>query len=341
MPKILIQPCASDEARGNWSKTMQTKIRYLDPPYRDALESQQLTSLHENHETGEVNFWGASAVHDKAMSKVGTGDIALFAWDKKIRAIGEIGHSFRNQQFADLLWKNKDSKTSFVNVYSLLSFTDTDFPYQLMPDSLRPRQGQGFRRGQLVENATVIDEIIEAFGIVTGTAKIEEEVAEEGYANSLAERNIELEIEKHRENYQRMTPEERTITVGNVESALVHEYVEWDSLHTFHRFSCSAGVTDLHSEDNGEVNLFEAKGGNSTRRVREAVAQLLHYAPYIEKPVTRLTALFPAEPKPMDVAYLHRLGIDCVFRVGSHAFTRNEAPGERRAHMLPVWNDVP
>lgn len=340
MPRVLIQPCASKEARDNWKKTMDVAIHYQDQPYREALTSEQLSGLRSVHVADQANFWGATAFHDSWMPRVRVGDIVLFAWNHKIRAIGEVGYAFRNQGFADLLWKGDDSTASFVNVYSLLSFADSDFSYELLPEPIRPAPGQGPRPGRLVEDDDLVDKIIDEFGIETSSAKSWEEEAEEDYGPGLLADSIVRELEKHRSGHRRAAGGTQPIAVGNVESALVHEYVEWDKGHSFQRFSCSAGVTDLHTEDDGKVNLFEAKGGNSTKRVREAVAQLLHYAPYSNKPVARLTALFPDQPKPADVAYLHRLGIDCVFRVAPHQFNRKEAPVDRRAYMEPVWNDA-
>ncbi|PPK68586.1 hypothetical protein V5P93_004306 [Actinokineospora auranticolor] len=72
-------------------------------------------------------------------------------------------------------------------------------------------------------------------------------------------------------------------------------------------------------------------------KVRQAVAQLLDHAVYSPRPVTRLTALFPERPTPVDLGYLHRLGIDCLFLSDSGTFDRLPAPPARRAHMLQVW----
>lgn len=73
-----------------------------------------------------------------------------------------------------------------------------------------------------------------------------------------------------------------------------------------------SGVTDvcIHTPDG--IELVEAKSGTTQQHVRQALAQLLDYAPHLEG-VHRLVALFPGALLPGLAAYLHTYGIDVVY----------------------------
>ncbi|MFF3062062.1 hypothetical protein [Streptomyces sp. NPDC057909] len=71
--------------------------------------------------------------------------------------------------------------------------------------------------------------------------------------------------------------------------------------------------------------------------MREALAQLLDYAPHTPEPAVRLTALFPTRPADQDLALLHCYGIYCVYRTHPLTFDRTPAPQEARASMMPLW----
>ena len=102
----------------------------------------------------------------------------------------------------------------------------------------------------------------------------------------------------------------------------MQEYRNASPDQSFNRVSSSAGITDLQTTAGGTAELIEAKGDNTRRRVREAVAQLLHYAPANDYDLDVLTPLFPAAPSEDDIRYLHRLGIDCVYRTDPGALER-------------------
>ena len=91
-----------------------------------------------------------------------------------------------------------------------------------------------------------------------------------------------------------------------------------------------------YCEGDGEVEVVEAKSLATQEKVREAAAQLFDYAVHAPKPVTRLSGLFPEPPKAEALAYLARLGIDCLYPDGD-GFARVEAPAARREYLLPVW----
>ncbi|MFD1147071.1 hypothetical protein [Saccharothrix hoggarensis] len=341
MTRLLIQPAANEEASRNREKTLHNDVAFTEPRYWSTLSARERDTLRELHPTGSARFWGTRAFLNRRMADVTVGDVALFVWENHVRAIGEVGASFRNKAFADELWKESAGEDSFVNVYSLTGLADgVLIPYRTLADVSGGALKGPFMSGRVVDDPALVDQVISGLGIETSSAAALEK-AREDYIESRLERGLAVELEKfHTANttYARTT---RSITVHRGESKLVEEYAAANVDVTFRRFTSVAGVSDMYACGPDGAEVIEAKGGASRERVRQAVAQLLHYAPRCpEPPVVRLTALFPVRPATDDIALLHGVGIDCVYRQDPATFTRLEAPAARRAHMRPIWNNA-
>lgn len=221
MPQVVIQPSYGNAtARAHWADTLNREVPFAHAPYAAALSIDQMRTLIELHASGAARFWGAQVVHDTRMAGLQRGDVVLFTGGKLVRAVGEVGVSFRNGGFADLLWHPDPDKGSWHNVYSLLAFQPTEIPY---------------------------DEIWQLPGFNTGG----------------------------------------------------------------HRF------------------------------LREALGQLLDYAPHAEPPVTSLAVLVPTQPSPGGLQLLDRYGVDCIWRREDGSFERRFAPADRRAHLQSAWSRHP
>ncbi|WP_092520737.1 hypothetical protein [Actinopolyspora saharensis] len=313
-------------------------IPFSESPYVSALTTSELDRLAKLHDHGSAMFWGRTSFHDKTMSSVQTGDVVLFTWKKHIRKIGTVGASFRNKEFGDLLWGESDNSESFPNVFSLLEVADAELPYSVLWNVPGISHGDTFRQGRVITDLRLTDDILEAIGVRTPEGEVLEKKIRQAVDESL-QSNVELRLErvlKERTEYQAPA---RAVQVDRAEARLVHEYDEVHPEINFVRVSSSAGVTDLQTSGHEEAELIEAKGDNTRRRVREAVAQLLQYAPENEDDLDRLTALFPAQPSGADIRYLHRLGIDCVYRTGPRLFEREAAPDSHRQYMRRIWNN--
>ncbi|MCX2729522.1 hypothetical protein OOZ19_04675 [Saccharopolyspora sp. NFXS83] len=337
MTNVLIQPCANTVARRNWRKTIDQSIQFRALPYSEALTAPELERLNEIHDHGAAKFWGRTGFHDKTMPSVRTGDVVLFTWKNHIRAIGTVGTSFRNSAFGDMLWHEPGDTEVFPNVFSLLAVAEAELPYSVLWSVPGIKHGDNFRQGRVITDLELADDILDSLGVQTAendelATKIQIAV-EEGM-----KRNVTLQLERLLNERTQYQAPARAVTVNHVESRLVHEYEKTRDIN-FVRVRSSAGVTDLQTSGDGEAELIEAKGDHTRKRVREAVAQLLHYAPENTYELDRLTALFPARPGDDDITYLHRLGIDCVHRTGPGSFKRDPAPEARREYMRPVWND--
>lgn len=340
MTRLLIQPVANEEAERNREKTLHKEVAFREPRYWRTLTERESDLLLRLHPTGSARFWGTRAFLNRKMDDVTIGDVALFVWDNHVGAIGEVGASFRNKEFADQLWKESAGEDSFVNVYSLRGLADgTKIPYDVLSEVSGGVLNGPFRQGRVVDDPALVDRVIVGLGIETFSAAAVE-VALEEYIRTQLVRGEAVELEKFRTaiaTYDRPT---KSITVHRGESKLVEEYAAANVDVSFRRFTSVAGLSDMYVRRPEGAEVIEAKGGAGRERVRQAVAQLLHYAPRCpEPPVTRLTALFPVRPAADDIGLLHSVGIDCVYRRDQATFERLEAPAARRAHMQPIWND--
>jgi hypothetical protein len=88
----------------------------------------------------------------------------------------------------------------------------------------------------------------------------------------------------------------------------------------------------------GGAEVIEAKRSGDRAFVRQALSQLLDYAPHAPKPAARLTALFPEAPSPSSIELLHRYGVDCVYRAAPGAFTRTAADDKVRSYLQQRWS---
>ncbi|MBW4719958.1 hypothetical protein [Saccharothrix obliqua] len=335
MARLLIQPVADETAERNRGKTLNREVSFGEEPYRSALTAEQHARLDELHPGGMAAFWGTRAFLDDDMRRVKLGDVVLFTWKGHLRAIGEVGVSFRNEPFAEALWKEDGDQHTYVNVYSLIALDRTVLiPYRTLATASRGKLRGPFRRGAVVHDEDFVAEVVGRLGVELSTTAPDET------SNGRRSVGVEGELERL------LTPEltysrsAATIRVQRAESLLVHEYVRANPDSVYTRVTSESGISDMYTVHAGGAEVVEAKGGAGRERVRQAVAQLLHYAPLCPHPVDRLTALFPERPARVDVELLHSVGVDCVYRVGPSTFHRDRAPEARRAHMRPVWNDA-
>jgi hypothetical protein len=134
----------------------------------------------------------------------------------------------------------------------------------------------------------------------------------------------------------RYSLKERELVIHRSESLLLREYIAFLGIG-HKRLRVASGITDLHLDKPEGSEVVEAKRAGTRRFVREALAQLLDYAPHTPRPAARLAALFPTLPDVQCLALLHRYGVDCVYRTSPNSFARVDAPDDVRAAMTPFW----
>ncbi|MFD9461127.1 hypothetical protein [Streptomyces sp. NPDC060027] len=185
--------------------------------------------------------------------------------------------------------------------------------------------------------ATVLD----GLGIETQTEARDDDSSQEPLARALRTHTDIVDGEALRTPSTRYRLEEHELVVHRTEAFLVQEYVGFLGIDQPKRLRTPAGITDLYLALPEGSEVVEAKRAGSRRFVREALAQLLDYAPHTPDPAIRLSALFPDRPADRDLELLHRYGVDCVHRTHPMTFERTPAPQEARASMMPVVAATP
>lgn len=324
-----------------YQRSIEQFVRFGEGDLGATLTNDQLALLHDRHPTGEANFWGAIATHRTEMERLRPGDPVLFTGDKKLRAFGEFGALFTNERFADLLWGHHNTGKSFYFVYTVLNVRPLERPISDLWAIDGFTEGDYVYRQRLVDDDRA-DRLIDALSLQTSAveATVQGWLAAVSKALSEGSRIVEPEA-RHTDSFSQRIAQ-RDEERHRVEAKLVAHYRQANPDRTFNSFLTADGRrTDLYYLDGDEVEIIEAKAFIGHEKVRQAVAQLLDYAACSPAPVTRLTALFPTRPEEAGVRYLHRLGIDCLYRTDDNRYRREEASPLRRRHMLPVWRGDP
>ncbi|NEB94020.1 hypothetical protein [Streptomyces bauhiniae] len=337
MPLVVIQPSyGNPAARRHWRDTLDGLIDFRTHPRSDFLTSAQRRQLDEFHPGGTARFWGATRVQDTKMDRLRPGDVVLFTGKNHIRGIGEIGALFRNAPFADSMWSHDPIKGSWHNVYSLLSFTPSEIPYKEVWALPGFNAGDNFM-GLRVLDSEKAETILQGLGIETQADIADDSARQEPAARALRTHTSIVDGEALHTPATRYVLAERELVVNRTEALLLQEYAKTLGIEQPRRLRTPAGITDLHVPRPDGSEVVEAKRASTRRFVREALAQLLDYAPHTPEPATLLTALFPTRPADQDLALLHRYGIDCVYRTHPSTFERTPAAQEVRVGMTPFW----
>ncbi|WP_090098267.1 hypothetical protein [Lentzea jiangxiensis] len=337
-PHILLAPCyGNSKTRRRYHQTIEAGVEFESREYAELLAPADLTALRALHPSGAARFWGAIATHDKTMNKLRTGDVVVFTGGNRVKAAGEIGHLFRNPPLADLMWDQFDDERSFVNIYSVRNVQVIERPRREVWRNLGFDEGDNVA-GQRLVTGERVERMLAELRIVPSLAQALIGAQLEAVDRALATGSHIIPVETFHTDSVSLHITERITRHERVESRLVCRYQQFRSNVVFTSFRTHNGKrADLYRVEDDEVEILEAKSLAIHEKVREAAGQLLDYAAESPHPVTRLSALFPLRPDQYSVDFLHRLGIDCVYRSGDGAFIREEAPEERRRYMLVVW----
>ncbi|MGW3316727.1 hypothetical protein [Streptomyces fungicidicus] len=332
--RVLVCPAyGSKESRKHWRDTLQQKVPFAEASLERLLSSRQLERLLHLHPEGAARFWGATSSHDKAMSKVRTGDVALFTGAKKVLAVGEVGAIFVNGEVADVLWPPSPGGKSWHTVYSLRDFVPAEVPYEELAEMIGYSSSYGFF-GQLVLEGDKARAVIEGLRITTRTVLEKLDVERPPARGHFQTQRAALERQ-----YTPIVSFERTAATTlyrREEQPLVTEFCATLAV-TAERFRSPVGLCDIYVHGPDGVEVIEAKSRTEHTYVREALSQLLDYAPHSPRPVDRLAVLVPDPLDERELQLLHRYGVDCIHRVSSGVFRRAPAPDHRRHLMKRLW----
>lgn len=231
---------------------------YSQGDHAAALSGHERAALDSLHPTGRSRFWGATGNHDARMATLQTGDIVFFTGQKLVRAVGEVGYSFRNAAFADTLWDPHSERGSYRNVYSLLNFQTTSIPYEELWDLPGFNAGDNFM-GLRFLDAEKSGTILTGLHIHTVTEAERTAGQDQQLALALgsgAVVGVEA-VNVTGTRYQRLAG---TTLVHRAEALLVGAYrASLESGLEVGRVRTPAGVTDLYVRNGDEVEIIEAK----------------------------------------------------------------------------------
>lgn len=330
---MLVCPAyGSSESRTHWHATLDREVPFADESLARHLTPRQLERLARLHPAGAARFWGARPIHDKAMAKVRTGDVALFTGQNKVLAVGEIGVVFTNGDFADALWPPRPGGKSWRTVYSLRDFVPADIPYEVLNRLINYSENHKFP-GQLLLEGDRARAVIEGLRITPRTV-LEQLGAAEPVAAAVPSQRVELE----RQHTPTVGFERAAATTlyRREEQPLVMEFCATLAT-TAGRFRSPVGICDIYLEGPDGVEVIEAKSGTAHAHVREALSQVLDYAPHSPLPADRLAVLVPAPLHERELSLLHRYGVDSIHRVAPGVFRRVAAPDHKRRLMKSLW----
>ncbi|MEU9806603.1 hypothetical protein [Mycobacterium sp. NPDC050853] len=330
MVSVLIQPSFGDAAaQKHWAATLDQEVDFRIPERVHPLVADELATLEAVHPTGKARFWGAVGSNDKMFDKLKPGDIVLFTGKLHIRAIGEVGASFRNEPFSLTLWDPHPERGAWRNVYSLFSFQETEIPYEILQTALGTSPKDNFQRTRFIADHRA--DIVLAALQIDAQARVTEDVEDAQAAlDALGKNESRRPVERALTPMTTYSRSARDVIVRRAESELVNAYKDQlPAGHNATRRLVRSGVVDIDVKSPECNEIIEAKSSSRHHKVREALGQILDYAHSVVEPVNRVATLFPTKPAIEDVALLHHYGIDIIYRNTLGAFERSDAPVDR------------
>lgn len=114
MANVLIAPSfGGRQSQQHWADTLDQEVDFVRQAQSEALSAAQREALSTMHPTGKARFWGATGTHDSKFDRVHPFDVVLLTGQGHIRAIGEVGVSFRNADFANTMWEPDPERGSW------------------------------------------------------------------------------------------------------------------------------------------------------------------------------------------------------------------------------------
>lgn len=284
------------------------------------------------------------------MSRLKHGDVVLFTGKNHVKAIGEVGAIFRNPDAGNAMWPPHKTHGPYLNVYSLISFQETEIPYtdlRKLTDPPNSKGGDNYMGARLYDNdraARILDGLL----IETATEYAATvELAAAGVSNTpVWGQGVVVGAEAHHTHSATGTSPARTFVADRAEARLVVDYKGFlranGDRRSQQRLKSVVGFSDIYllpdsTAGGGAAEIVEAKSSAVHGKVREALAQLLDYVIHATAEVDALSALFEGAPNARDINWLGNYGIGCAFRDGQGGFVTIAPPESRVSAMKGVW----
>jgi hypothetical protein len=298
-----------------------------------------LDALLEAHPDGSAHFWGAPGndTYDRYFREMRPGDVVVFTKGSRIWAVGRVAVPIVHPEFGRALWNDGDRE--FPNAYSLEIFTMVDVPVAPLNLALGNKSPDHPGHRQVLYDLTNSE--------IAYDVLVHEKVAlPGGPLGSVAFDRAEAAIPGAtyaEPGERRHAPTPYTVP----ERQVMMQHLEWQLVDAYRaalRSSAQSAVprgdgweADLLVTEGDVTDLIEAKSASSRSYVRQCLAQILDYAPRLDRAPGTVTGLFPTRPTDDLIGLLHRYGIDCVY-VRDGAFVREAAPGGAGA-IRAFWGE--
>ncbi|MDJ0104942.1 hypothetical protein QM646_00855 [Rhodococcus erythropolis] len=347
---VLIQPSfGNPQAQANYRETLARPFPFGDGALRDALSAEQYQNLLDLHPDGAARFWATPANQDKIMARVKKGDVVLFTGKNHVRAIGEVGATFRNAEAGNAMWPPQPKHGPYLNVYSLINFQETEIPYtdlRKLTDGPTSTGGDNYMGARLLTDAKAT-RVLDGLLIETATEYAAAARAEIS-GNPTWDQGAVVGAEAHHIDSAKGSSPARTFVADRAEARLVLAYKDFLSAsgdsRSQQRLKSVVGFSDLYllpdTAEGSCAEIVEAKSSGSHGKVREALAQLLDYVIHATTEIGALTALFDGEPSARDINWLANYGVGCVFRDREGGFVTIAPPESRVEKMKAVWQPL-
>lgn len=357
MTAVLIHPSGIGRADGarNWRRTMEHPVDFQAGPVAATLSDDERAVLDRLHPDGTAPLWGTHRFHEPRVAQLAPGDIVVLTGKKLVLGFGRVGFLTDNAELGDLLWAPHPGHGSYRFVYSLAPIRFAELPQS----EFRARGGFGarddFRQLRVVTGVRAEDIVAEfAAEIPPAAAGLSLSSAERAVQRLQAYEDADRAVASDLSWVRELTIEIRSLgdarvrgraasTMHRGENLLVHHYVQTLPREArWCRYDTPVGVTDLDVHLNGAHELIEAKSSAERGSIRQALAQLLDYAPSLGRDVPDvLTVLVPDRPSESALALLHRYGVDCVHRAPDGSYRRLAAPEVAVRAVAGLWSADP
>lgn len=340
MTTVLIHPSrGAKDGRENLKRSLDQKVDFRSEPFASVLTARQRAELDSRYPGGNAYFWGTYQHNTTKIARVHEGDVVLFTGQNEIWAIGVVGLRFENPSFASSLWLSHPDKGTYRHVYAVTQLERVSVPYAVVNRALGLKESNHFQAMAVYEGDRA-QAVIDVLHLDTPGADYaaQDRALETTLAGDRKAANPLLAIEHvHTTSTRYQVPaSERVVLRG--EGTLVRAFAATlpESAAVGRRLT-PAGMPDLCVDYGTHEELIEAKSSADRAYVRQALAQILHYGPALDRTPDVAAALFPTRPAEDDVAFLHRYGIDCLFRSSAGRYVRLRASDAARSRLVESW----
>jgi hypothetical protein len=344
MTTVLIHPSrGANDGRENLKRTLDVKIPFAEEPYSSALTTRQRAELEARHPDGLAHFWGTYEHNAAKINRVREGDVVLFTGQNEVWAIGVVGYRFENASLAAAMWMNHPDKGTYRHIYAVTQLERLSVPYAVVNRALGLKETNHFQSMAVYDDGRG-QAVIDVLHLEVPAPHGQDYAAKDQALAHVLEGDkrstspfLAIEQVHTTSTSFTVTSGERMVLRG--EGTLVQAYAATlPSEAAVGRQRTPAGMPDLCVDHGSHTELIEAKSSADRPYVRQALAQLLHYGPELEPTPALAGALFPERPAQPDIAYLHRYGVDCIYRAGTVRYVRLPASKKARARLLDQWN---